>query len=316
MKRSPRATTIAFASVLLLYLAASGARAEEPAWLAAARAKLPANLVGGQIIQQSGGKATMAVYPAGADSPKTPASAFDPGQVLEVTLKSEGGTLTVAETTVRPRRPDERPKDDTDEEYLAILTKLAKARDAAKGADKAVEPCQIQGWAMDDGKKGLAVRAAPSDKAKVVGRLAPMYVSEESGQSSQEGWRVEFDITGYKDGWFRIANATPPGAPYDDPPPKKYPKTYSGTGWIRVGEAGGAYAFTQMPIQHLMQAPHVDAKDFPPKGEAATPEGNLVIDSGLDKLLACSANWALTQSVDGQRGWWRGICANQATTCS
>ena len=304
-------------AVMCLFSASGGllaAQAAEPAWMAQAIAKLPADLVAGQVIRvdQGAGTATIAVFPAGADSPKTPASAFDPGLVLEVRLTGAGGTLAVNDTRVRPRQPDERPNDDTDEEHQDLLKSLAKL----KAAEKGIEPCQIHGWAMDDGKKGIAVRAAPSDKAKVLGRLAPMYVSEESGQGSQEGWRVEFEITGYKDGWFRIAHATPPGEPYDDPPPKRYPKTYAGTGWIRAGEAGGAYANSQMPIQHLMQAPHVDAKDYPPKGDAADPVGNLVIDSGLQRLLACSADWGLTISVDGQRGWWRGICANQATTCS
>lgn len=290
------------------------AQVDAPAWLAAARAALPPGLVAGRVILLDEGalKAAVAVFPAGADNPATPGSAFDPGQVLDVVLKPEGDRLAVASTSLRPRRADERPRDDLDEEAQALERKLAAQRKAEPG----IEPCRLSGWAMDDGKKGIAVRAAPSDSAKVLGRLAPMHETAESGQGSEAGWRVEFQITGYKAGWFRIARATPPGAPYGDPPPRSYPKTYSGTGWIRVSEAGGAYANTQMPVQHLMQAPHVDAQDFPPGEEVATPAGTLAIDSALEQLYACSGNWALTRSRDGQRGWWRGICSNQVTTCS
>ena len=290
------------------------ARGEEAPWIAAARAKLPPGLVAGQVIllDEGGLKAAIAVYPAGADNPATPGSALDPGQVLDVVLTSDNGTLAVASTSLRPRRADERPRDDLDEEMQALERKLAAKRKAEPG----IEPCALSAWAMDDGKKGIAVRAAPSDTAKVVGRLAPMHETPESGQGSEAGWRVEFKITGYKAGWFRITGATPPGAPYDDPPPRSYPKTYPGTGWIRASEAGGAYANSQMPVQHLMQAPHVDAQNFPPGEGAATPDGTLAIDSALVELYACSANWALTKGRDGRRGWWRGICSNQVTNCS
>ena len=290
------------------------ARPKDPAWLAAARAKLPAGRATGRVIllDEDGLRAAVAVFPAHADDPATPGSAFDPGEVLEVVLKREGDGLAVAATSLRPRRADERPRDEMDEEQQALERKLAARRKAEPG----IEPCALSGWAMDDGKRGIAVYAAPSDAAKVVGRLAPMHETAESGQGSEAGWRVEFRITGYKAGWFRIAGATPPGAPYGDPPPRSYPKTYSGTGWIRVSQAGGAYANTQMPVQHLLQAPHVDAQDFPPGEGAATPDGNLAIDSALEQLYACSGNWALTKSRDGRRGWWRGICSNQVTTCS
>lgn len=304
--------------LLLLALAvpvlAGAARAEDPAWVAAATAQLPKTLVAGRVLRtgEMGQTALIAVFPAGADDPKTPGSAFAPGQVLEVTLAPEGEARRVVSATVRPRTPQDPAGDDPfAEEQADILAGLVKQK-----AEPGVEPCQIKAWSIDTSRKGLAVRAAPSATAKVVGTLAPPRHTPESGQGEDDSWHAEFEITGYKDGWFRIRNATPPGAPYDDPPPRSYPKTYKGAGWIPADKAGGAYANTQMPVMRLHQAPSVDSKDIPPGDDAADPSGNLPIDGTLQRLYACSANWALTKSRDGKRGWWRGICSNQVTNCS
>ncbi|MFG1206435.1 SH3 domain-containing protein [Xanthobacter flavus] len=304
----------------LLFLAlaapvlAGEARAEDPAWFAAATAHLPKTLVAGRVLRagELGQTALIAVFPAGADDPRTPGSAFAHGQVLEVTLAPEGDARKVVSTTVRPRTPQDPAGDDPfAEDQAEILAGLAKQK-----AEPGVEPCHIRAWSIDNSRKGLAVRAAPSATAKLVGTLAPPRHTPESGQGEDDSWHVEFEITGYKDGWFRIRNATPPGAPYDDPPPRSYPKTYKGAGWIPADKAGGAYANTQMPVMRLHQAPSVDAKDIPPGDDAADPSGNLPIDGTLERLYACSANWALTKSRDGKRGWWRGICSNQVTNCS
>lgn len=285
-----------------------------PPWLEQAKAKLPAGLLAGRVmaLDEAGGIARVAVFPAGADSPNAPGSAFNPGQVLEVTLAREGDTLAVASTRLRPRQQAETALDDAGAEYeVEVLAKLAKVKPEA-----GVTLCQIRGWSADPSRKGLAVRAAPSEFAPIVGRLGAPLVTEESGQGSEAGWRAEFDITGYKAGWFRIARATPPGKGYEDPLPRSRPRTYSGTGWVKAGDVSAAYANTQMPVQHLLLYPHVDAPDLPPGADVASPGGNLSIDGTLERLHACSSNWALTTSRDGRRGWWRGICSNQVTNCS
>lgn len=302
------------ALTLVVLLLAAEARAEDPAWLAAATAQLPKALVAGRVLRtgELGQTALIAVFPAGADDPRTPGSAFTSGQVLEVTLAPEGDARRVVSAVVRPRTAQDPAGDDPFvEDQAEILASLAKQK-----PEPGVEPCRLRAWSIDTSRKGLPVRAAPSATAKVVGTLAPPRDTPESGQGEDDSWHVEFEITGYKDGWFRIRNASPPGAPYDDPPPRSYPKTYRGAGWIPADKAGGAYANTQMPVMRLHQAPSVDARDIPPGDDAADPSGNLPIDGTLERLYACSANWALTKSRDGKRGWWRGICSNQVTNCS
>lgn len=313
LRIDPVVPLVAVPALAFFLFAPAPGYAEEPAWVGAATAQLPSSLVAGRVIRSGGSEqaALIAVFPAGADDPKTPGSAFNAGQVLEVTLKSDGGPLSVAATSLRPRTPQDAIQDDNEENEAALLAELGRQK-----REGGVEPCRISAWSIDKSRKGLAVRAAPSDTAKVVGTLAPPRHTPESGDGEDDSWHAEFEITGYKDGWFRIANATPPGTPYGDPPPKSYPKTYSGIGWIKAEKVGGAYANTQMPVMRLRQYPSVDAKDFAPGKDVADPEGNLPIDGTLKRIHACSADWALTTSRDGKRGWWRGICSNQVTNCS
>ncbi|MFG1343299.1 SH3 domain-containing protein [Xanthobacter autotrophicus DSM 431] len=313
LKIDPVVPFVAVPALAFFLLAPVPGHAADPAWVAAAKAQLPPSLVAGRVIRtgDEGQAALIAVFPAGADDPKTPGSAFNLGQVLEVKLKSENGTLSVAATSVRPRTPQDQVQDDMEENQSELLAELGRQK-----REGGVEPCRISAWSIDKSRKGLPVRAAPSDTAKVLGTLAPPRHTPESGNGEDDSWHVEFEITGYKDGWFRIADATPPGAPYGDPPPKSYPKSYKGTGWIRADKVGGAYANTQMPVMRLLQSPSIDAMDYAPGKDTADPEGNLPIDGTLERIHACSANWALTTSRDGKRGWWRGICSNQVTNCS
>ncbi|MFG1359897.1 SH3 domain-containing protein [Xanthobacter pseudotagetidis] len=307
-----RRTAVALLAGVAFWFAAPAAlRAEPPAWIAEAGQKLPRGLIAGRVMRldEEGLKATIAVFPAGADSVAHPGSVFTPLNVADVTLKSDKGVLSVVSVAVRARRAEEAPKDDDGADFEA---EILKALAGKKKAEPGVEPCRIRGWSMDESRAGLAVRAAPADDAKIVGRLAPPLRTPDSGQGSEDGWRAEFAITGYKDGWFRISGATPPGTPYGDDPPKGYPKTYSGMGWVPATAVGGAYANTQMPVARLLAFPHVDA----PGDEPGGPDGRMSIDGTLTRVLACSGPWVLSVSNDFRRGWWRGMCSNQATNCS
>lgn len=297
----------------LMFLSAH-ADEREPGWWASALRDIPEGWIAGRIYrtEDEGRKVFVAVFPRGADHPMTPGNAFDPGQVLEVSLQRKGADDTYVSSRIYVRSPDDRAHTDNENRQAEILERLYAQAERVSG----IMPCQLRGWAASDSSMGAAVRAAPDDAAVIVGRLAPPRWSSVTEAASIDGIRAEFDITGYRDGWFRIENATPPGVVYGDPPPEGYPPTYSGAGWIRVTEVRANYANTQMPVPRLLQYPHVDAADFEPGDDARSYSGDLDGDGTLMRLHACSGNWALTTSRDSQRGWWRGTCSNQVTNCS
>lgn len=275
---------------------------------------LPLGWVLGRLyrMDEKDGKVLFAAFPAGADMPFTPGSAFDPGKTIEVGVVHKGGRLAAAGTRVYARPSADIAAGDADQSGL--LMELYAAAQAEGASGNAV--CRIRGWAVSEASTGTAVRSAPADDAPIAGRLPRPYVTESTDASSTDGWRAEFEITGYRDGWFRIANAKAPGAAYDDPPPQDFPKTYTGTGWVKATDVTAAYANTDMPVPQLLQSPNVDAQPLAPGEGVAGYDGNLAIDTPMVRLHACSANWALTTSRDGQRGWWRGTCSDQATNCS
>jgi hypothetical protein len=176
-----------------------------------------------------------------------------------------------------------------------------------------VTPCHIFGWSASDNPAGLDIHADADIGSAVIGQVQPPFADPASEVSPLEGWGAEFTVVGYRDHWFLIDNVQRPGAPYREAEPGG-PAAFSGRGWVPADQVMGAYANTQMPVAWLLQAPDVDA---PIAGDIVRPAGeSLSIDGTLTAILSCTGNWALTDSVDGTRGWWRGICSNQVTNCS
>src|SRR5262249_15095440 len=152
------------------------------------------------------------------------------------------------------------------------------------------------------------VRAAPSAQAKILGTLPPPYKFKAKGNNVPEGgWLTEFTIIGYRDGWFLIEGAEPPGQDYEDARvyPKNHPRPYSGRGWVARNKVGANFANGQTRTGGLFQAPNTDAR--------WTPVDRIDADGSPDRILACSGVWALVEK-NGVRGWWRHLCSNQVTT--
>jgi hypothetical protein len=161
------------------------------------------------------------------------------------------------------------------------------------------------------------VRAEPSVKARVLGTLPPPYRLKMGGTENtpEGGWLTEFRIIGFRDGWFLIEVAKPPGQDYEDEAryPRNAPKPYGGRGWVAASKIGAAFANGGTRMGGLFQAPFVDAKWTKAERQLG---GALDTDGGPKRILACSGHWALVESHDGVRGWWRSLCSNQVTNCS
>lgn len=299
----------------------------DPDWAGSARRLVPQGYVGGAAIRTDEAAMTghLAAFRADANDPKTPASAFDPGQVLVVKLVLEGGKLTAASGELRAREPETeaelkaRAKVHSaysgEDEYLKLHEEMrAKAAQLPEGTT----PCEFGAWSQDRDPKGLNVRAEPNVNAKILGTLPPPYkfrAKNKSENTPPGGWLTEFTVVGYKDGWFLIEGATPPGKEYEQENayPDNAPKPYAGRGWVAGNKIGAQYANGDTRMGGLFQAPHVDAKWTPGKTKLG---GEIGPDGGPKRILACSGFWALVDSYDGVRGWWRRLCSSQVTNCS
>lgn len=272
---------------------------EQPSWYTSAQRFLPPGTVAGTTISndEAGLVGVVAIFPASADDPATPGNAFDRGQMLEVKLQRNGGALEAVAAKLRPRGPNE-----------TADTEGFEAR--FKNLPPGTMPCEHGAYSIDRDPKGLNVRAAPSAQAKIVGTLPPPYSFKTKGNNVPEGgWLTEFTIIGYRDGWFLIEGAKPPGQDYEDEKvyPKNHPRPYSGRGWVARNKVGANFANGGTRIGGLFQAPHADARWTRVEGVDG--------DGSPDRILACSGYWALVEK-SRVRGWWRSLCSNQVTNCS
>ena len=315
-----KAVLLSIAVVASLVTAAIAQSAPEPAWRASALALVPAGYVAGEAYRTADMTGYLAVYPANANDPKSPASVFAPREVLVVRLDKDAARALSAE--LKPRVDATRGNRDTtmtdpdgqESEFANSHAELAAKRATLP---EGTEPCDFGAWSEDRDPRGLNVRAEPSVKSRVLGTLPPPYRLKMGGSENtpEGGWLTEFRIIGFKDGWFLIEGATPPGKQYEDENkyPRNAPKPYAGRGWVAASKVGANYANGGTRMGGLFQAPYVDAQWMPAQRKLG---GTLDTDGGPKRLLACSGHWGLVESHDGVRGWWRSLCSNQVTNCN
>lgn len=183
--------------------------------------------------------------------------------------------------------------------------------------------CTISGYSIAKGRTGAPVRAEPNANAKVLGRLAPPQkaTSDDNYELAvADGvWRTEFQVIGYREGWFLIEKAL---HPYDDPDRRSVlgrrstggVKTYTGRGWISLSEVGGKYTYYHrtMPNGALYSEPDADSKRLPAKnGRGFDIQGG----NSPKTVLGCSGEWVKVESHDGVVGWWKGLCGEPIGDC-
>jgi hypothetical protein len=309
----------ALATALIAVASPGGAQDRvPPPWRDSALALVPPGYVAGEAYGGKGDAGYLAVYPAGADDPKSPGSVFTPRQVLVVAIRNGNAA------SVELKAPDGIPRGNTDttqtdpngteEEFDKLHRELAANRPALPPG---TEPCDLGAWSIDKDPKGLNVRAEPNTSARVLGTLPPPYRLKLGGRENTppDGWLTEFKIIGYRHGWFLVEGATPPGKDYEDAAryPRNAPKPYAGRGWVAASRVGANFANGGTRMGGLFQAPHVDAKWTPVKDPQ---HGNEIsADGGPQRLFACSGHWGMVE-VHKVRGWWRSLCSNQVTNCS
>jgi len=174
--------------------------------------------------------------------------------------------------------------------------------------------CSVSGWTTNV-KPAIAVRAAPSANAQVLGRLPT--TRGDDPDPDIDYYSVTFDVTEARDGWLKIKNASDDMTGNDTPRPRP---VYRGEGWIEAEDA-------QVGIQSARGYARPDAgserlldlkSDW--LTERATLRGIVACDGEwllLDYEMRQSENWEPLAPKDRTQGraWFRGVCASAETTC-
>ena len=161
-------------------------------------------------------------------------------------------------------------------------TRAAKRATLPEGT----EPCDLGAWSEDRDPKGpQRPRRAFGESARA--RHAAAALPAEDGRQREHadgGWLTEFRIIGFRDGWFLIEGATPPGQAYEDEKkyPRSAPKPYAGRGWVAANKVGANYANGGTRMGGLFQAPFADAKWTQAQRKLGGP---LDTDGGPKRLL-------------------------------
>lgn len=151
--------------------------------------------------------------------------------------------------------------------------------------------CSFRAWAADPDPQGLNVRSSPNLKSDILGH----YIWRKNADA---GNFVEFNVKGFKDGWFLID-----GGSYGDYGDAPVVPPYSGRGWVH----GSRIAGQLLGLTHGLRA-EPDAK------AAEKPLGKAPDAVVVKQLLACKGDWVKIDTDVGI-GWVSGLCSNQVTTC-
>jgi hypothetical protein len=164
--------------------------------------------------------------------------------------------------------------------FAALL--LLTLGGSAAAAEEAYRSCSIHAYVIDPDPKGMNVRAAPSEKARVL----KLVNGPNSGTTK---------VRGYQGGWFRVSEIA---AAEEDA------ILFTGDGWVHgsllhVDVAGGD--------------PNLYAKPT----RRSQPIKRLSGDHEGVTLVSCSGNWVQVR-VAGTLGWLSpaGQCSNPLTTCA
>lgn len=185
-------------------------------------------------------------------------------------------------------------------EAAAPLIETCRGQEIAPEAAD-VRMCDISAWFNGTGPEELDIRAAPRPDAPVIGSMPPPYRVQDFT------FKTEMEISGFKQGWFRISQAFVIDYIFDE----ETKVVFNGEGWVQGDHLG-------LLINHryLYEKPSSDAMvvaDLSKIDERAGPDSFAV-----QRLHACAGSWV---EVEGHlfsrhhRGWTRGTCSNQVTTC-
>lgn len=251
-------------------------------------------------------KGYVALFRADADDPSRPGRADDEGQAIEVDLVVSETRLVAVNTRVVEGNSVQ-----DDEWWERFVSQSEGMRSDRRRLPRGTETCDITAWSMDPDPAGMTLRAAPNAQARAIGRIPPPWKAPDRLGDRGQTYRSQFRVIGSRPGWFLVRDITAPGVAYGERYPRTLPQAPRGQGWVAASLIGAALANTGLARGELRQAPS-EFSAIRPVAREPTPIGPGDV---VERLHACSGNWGLVE-IGGERGWWRGICANQVSNCS
>ncbi|WP_377160738.1 hypothetical protein ACFJIX_13365 [Roseateles sp. UC29_93] len=210
--------------------------------------------------------------------------------------------------------------------FAIALVSLGAIGNAAAGSpDASRSQCEIGAFVQETDPAGLNVRAAPHAKAKVLGKLVPVYVDPEQGYRT----RAEVEVVASEGGWFLIRNAR------DNPDMTGQAERpmYRGEGWV-----SGSRLIVKSQATAGRAAPLRDAPVLMRLRDGDTFDSSAMMDGS--RLAACQGKWAQLEFTEARlpadfreklqitpaarqglpagrfRVWVDKICDLQETSCS
>jgi hypothetical protein len=281
---------------------------DSQAWLDMLGTVVPAGWVAGPVrnVELAAMKGYVSLFRASADDPASPGRASDDGQAVEVDL-----TLSHGKLIGRQARVVQAHFAQTDEEWTGFVSDAESMRLQRRHLPPGTETCDIAAWSADPDPAGLPLRAAPEPQARLIGRIPPPWKAPDRQGDEGSVYRSQFRVVGYRNGWFLVRDISAPGVAYGERYPRNMPQAPRGQGWVQSRLVGAALANGAARPGLLHQAP----SEFSASRQVLRAGTAMGAGDTVERLHACSGAWSLVD-IGGQRGWWRGICANQVTNCS
>jgi hypothetical protein len=186
-----------------------------------------------------------------------------------------------------------------------------------------VTACAFRAITNDPDPNGPNIRQAPNASSQILGNLP-----QTKGPADMGKILPEFDVVGVQDGWFLIQGAYYDQGYFDTDKPTKLPKLYAGRGWV-----AGNLITTGLRTMTLKKAPDDNAEDVVALSGELNGSGFGPDTVAISKILNCSGPWFYVEvplsapyyrlspklPSDGPkgttRGWTKGFCTAQLTTC-
>lgn len=165
-----------------------------------------------------------------------------------------------------------------------------------------VVACDFSGWSNDPDPGGLPIRQTPDPQAPPLGRLPPPRVV------GADEFAVMVKVTGYKDGWFRIAEAAYPNEAYPQGG-NSGRAVFSGQGWVPAPMVKATLGADTLRLAARNDAGRKASLTGNRGGFPLTPD---VV--GVKRLLSCQGTWVEAETEFGT-GWVAKVCARQLSAC-